>query len=299
MLVLDEARVGELLRMEDLEPAIEQALIDFSAGRAVQPVRSVLAIPGQEAWWGLMPAIYGDLMGIKLVMVYPRNAQSGLSTHQATIQLFRASTGEPLALMDGRLITEMRTAAVSAVATRLLSAPGARTLAILGSGVQARSHARALRSVRDFDDIRIWSPTPENARRCADEVGARAMTSAAEAVRGADVVVTATHSVHPVLHGDWLGEHTYVNAIGGLPAARRELDNATMRGVVVVESRAAASVESGDIVQSGAPIYAELGELLAGARPMPAGCRVVFKSVGIGVEDLAAAALVYRAAMLH
>ncbi|MCU1259295.1 MAG: Ornithine cyclodeaminase [Bryobacterales bacterium] len=293
MLIIDEARVRELLSLEELIPAMERALIDFSAGRVTQPVRSILTIPEHGGFWGLMPAVYGDLMGVKLVMAYERNAQIGLPTRLATIQLFRASTGEPLALMDGRLITELRTAAVSAVATRLLSSPSARTIAILGSGVQARSHARAMRMVRDFGDVRVWSPTAENARRCAVEIGGRAMESAEAAVRGADVVVTATHAAAPVLRGEWLGEATYVNAIGGLPATRRELDDEVMRGVVVVESRAAAGMESGDIVQAGATIYAEIGELLAGTRAMPVRGRVVFKSVGIGVEDLAAAGIVY------
>jgi ornithine cyclodeaminase/alanine dehydrogenase-like protein (mu-crystallin family) len=292
---IGEERVRELLRMEELIPAMRQALIDFSAGHVTQPVRTILALPEHGGLWGLMPAIYGDVMGIKLVMVYENNARHGLPTHLATIQLFRASTGEPLATMDGRLITEMRTAAVSAVATRLLAPQQARTLAILGSGVQARSHARALRMVRSFDDVRVWSPNAEHCARCAAEIGARAAASAEEAVRGADVVVTATHAKEPVLRGEWLGHDTYVNAIGGLPATRRELNNAVMLGAIVVESRAAASVESGDIVRSGAQIYGELGELLNGTRSLPAERRIVFKSVGIGVEDVAAAGLVYRA----
>ncbi len=210
---------------------------------------------------GLHAAIRGATMAVKQVMVYEGNARLGC-THLATIQLFRAATGELLANMDGGLITELRTAAVSAVATRLLSPESSCVLAVLGSGVQARAHASALRLVRHFDDVRVWSPNAAHARNCAEHIGARAMVSAEDAVRGADVVITATHAAEPVLRGAWLGERTYVNAIGGLPVPRRELDDETMRGWVVVDSRAAASRESGDIAGSGALIYAELGELL-------------------------------------
>jgi|SRR5579884_376561 len=186
---LDEAAVRKALRWETLIPALEEALVDFSAGRVLQPVRMSMHIREHRAFFGLMPAVYRDVMGAKLVTVYPDNGARGLPTHLAVIQLFRADTGEPLAAMDGRLITEMRTAAVSAIATRLLARADARALAILGSGVQAHAHVEALRLVRRFDDLRVWSRTPEHARRFAGETGARAL-SAEEAVRGADVVVT-------------------------------------------------------------------------------------------------------------
>ena len=191
MLCFSEEQVRGLLRLEDLIPAMERALIDFSAGRIRQPVRSVVPVPEHGGLWGLMPAVCGDVLGIKLVTVYEGNAGRGLPTHQAAIELFRSATGEPLATMDGRLITELRTAAVSAVATRLLAKPDARILAILGSGVQARAHARALRLVRPFEEIRLWSRTREHAARCAEEIGAKAMDAEA-AVRDADVVVTVT-----------------------------------------------------------------------------------------------------------
>jgi len=203
MIYLDEEQVRALLRLEDLIPAMENALIDFSAGRIRQPVRSILAIPEHGGLWGLMPAVCGDVMGIKLVTVYEGNAKRGLPTHQAVIQLMAADNGEPLVAMDGRLITELRTAAVSAVATRLLAKPAARVLAILGSGVQARAHAHALRLVRPFEEIRVWGRTMKHAERCADEIGGKAM-DAESAVRGADVVVTVTYSAEPVLKGAWL-----------------------------------------------------------------------------------------------
>lgn len=293
MRFLDEEQVRRGVRWEDLIPAMRQALIDFSAGRVLQPLRSMLPVAEHGGLLGVMPAIYQDLMGAKLVTFFPGNAARKLHTHHAVIQLFRCSTGEPLAVMDGRLITALRTAAVSAVATDLLASPKARVLAILGSGVQARSHLEALRLVRAFDDIRVWSRTPEHAGRFARETGARAMP-AEEAVRGAGVVVVATSSNTPVLRGEWLNQTAHVNAVGAVGPALRELDDAVMRGAVVVESREAAVRESGDIILSGAPIYAEIGELLAGTQAMPPGGRTVFKSVGIAVEDLAAARLVYE-----
>jgi ornithine cyclodeaminase/alanine dehydrogenase-like protein (mu-crystallin family) len=295
MQIFDEARVRTLLRFDTLIPAMERALTDLSAGRVQQPLRSIIPVTAHAGLFGLMPAVYGDVLGAKLVVVYPGNAARGLHTHLATVHLFRATTGEPLATLDGRLITEMRTAAVSAVATRLLSRPDAHVLAILGSGVQARSHVTALRLVRAFDEIRIWSPTTAHAQQFATEVGGVAMPAEA-AVRGADVVVTVTGSGEPVLRGAWLAEGAHVNAVGAVGPTRRELDEDAMRGAVVVESREAALAESGDILLANAPIYAELGELLAGTKPLPRARHTVFKSLGQAVEDLAAARLVYDAA---
>ena len=275
---------------------MERALIDFSAGRVGQPVRGIIPVPQHDGLFGYMPAVWGDVMGAKLVSVFHRNTARGLPTHLATIQLFRSTTGEPLATMDGRLITELRTAAVSAVATRLLARPDAHVLAVLGSGVQAHSHVSALQLVRDFDEIRVWSRSPERAQRFATAVGGRAM-EAEDAVRGADVVVTVTGSPTPVLHGAWLSPGTMVNAVGAVGPTRRELDDDAMKGSVVVDSRAAAAVEAGDLLLAHAPVYAELGELLARTKPLPANGPIVFKSLGIAVEDLAAAQLVYEAAI--
>ncbi len=291
---LEEDAIRPLLRLQDLIPAMEQALIDFSFGRVLQPVRSIVPIPQHNGLMGLMPAVYGNLMGTKLVNVYPDNVQRGLTTHQAIIVLFDAASGIPLAIMDGRLITELRTAAVSAVATRLLSSPTASSLAILGSGVQARAHFRALSLVRKFDEVRVWSRNAESASALAKEIGATA-TSAENAVRGADVVVTVTNSPEPVLHGKWLKPGALVNAVGAVGPSRREVDSDAMRGAVIVDSREAALQESGDVLLANATIYAELGELLSGTKEPPHAEVVVFKSLGIAVEDLAAATLVLDA----
>ncbi len=294
-LFLGEDEVRRHLRMEDLIPVMEKALIDFSAGKVIQPVRSVIAVDPPGGFFGMMPAL-AEGLGIKIVTFYPPNAERGIPTHMATIFLVERETGAPLAVMDGRLITEMRTAAVSAVATRFLASSDAKTLALLGSGVQARSHVEALRLVRPFDQIRIWSPTAAHAERFAEEIGGKAMT-AEKAVQGADVIVTATSSKTPVLCGGWLKPGCHVNAVGACRFDWRELDDETMQNVVFVDSREAALVESGDIILSGAEIHGELGEALAGKVDSHRTRTTIFKSLGMAVEDIAAAMLVYRAAL--
>ncbi len=274
---------------------MEKALTDFSAGNVIQPVRSIIKVDPPGGFLGLMPALTPDGLGLKAVTFYPSNTERGIPTHMATIFLVDPQTGTPLAIMDGRLITEMRTAAVSAVATKLLAPADARILAILGSGVQARSHVEALRLVRRFNEIRVWSPTKEHAQLFAEEIGAKSM-SAEEAVRGADVVVTATNSTTPVLKGSWLKPDCHVNAVGACRPDWRELDDAAMADVVFVDSREGAMKESGDVIFSGTKIYAELGEALAGKVPPRANETTIFKSLGMAVEDIAAALLVYRSA---
>src|SRR3979411_871657 len=187
-LFLNEEQVRQHLRMEELIPAMEKALTDFSAGKVTQPVRSVIKVDPPGGFYGMMPALTPEGLGRKIVTLYPPNAECGIPTHMATIFLVDPETGTPLAVMDGRLITEMRTAAVSAAATKLLASPDAKVLAILGSGVQARSHVEALRLVRNFQEIRVWSPNAAHAEEFAKEVGAK-VTSAEAAVRGADVIV--------------------------------------------------------------------------------------------------------------
>jgi len=298
---LAEEQVRELLTYEALIPAVEQALISLSAGKIQQPLRSILRVPEHDGLFGLMPAIDGDLIGVKMVSLYEGNARPGeaqasaLPTHQAVIQLLSAQTGEPLVAMDGRLITEMRTAAVSAVAVRLLAPENAKVLTILGSGVQARSHIRALRLVRNFTDVRVWSRTEAHARRFADESGARVLPSAEEAVRGADVVVNVAATRVPLVQGAWLRPGMVVCAVATVGPDRRELDDAAMQGFLVVESRPSAMRESGDLIGANLEPNAELGELLAGNRP-PASPEkwVIFKSLGVGATDLAAARLVWR-----
>jgi ornithine cyclodeaminase/alanine dehydrogenase-like protein (mu-crystallin family) len=294
-LFLNEEGVRQHLRMVDLIPAMEKALIDFSAGKVTQPVRSFIKVDPPGGFLGLMPALTPDGLGLKAVTFYPSNAERAIPTHMATIFLVDQETGTPLAIMDGRLITEMRTAAVSAVATKLLEAPDSEGLAILGSGVQARSHVEALRLVRHFEEVRVWSPKQEHAKQFAEEIGATAV-SAEEAVRGADVVVTVTSSKTPVLKGSWLKDGCHVNAIGACRPDWRELDDEAMSNVIFVDSREGAVKESGDIILSGAKIYAELGEALAGKVPSRANETTIFKSLGMAVEDIAAAMLVYRSA---
>jgi ornithine cyclodeaminase/alanine dehydrogenase-like protein (mu-crystallin family) len=289
---LTEDQIRAVLSYDDLIPAIRQALMEFSAGRVVQPLRSVMKVASHSGWFAVMPAIYGGVMGAKMVTFYPGNVELEKHTHMAMIQLFRSDTGEPLAVMDGRLITEMRTAAVSAVAVDCLALRDVKVLGILGSGVQARSHVKALAGVRRFEEIRVWSRSEENARRFADEVGAR-VTSAEDAVTGADVVLTLTSSPVPVLQGKWLKKDAVVCAVGAVTPERRELDDEVMRGVVVVESREAAMREPGDILLAKAEVTAEIGELLNGASFDRRDRPVVFKSVGIAIEDIAAASLVY------
>ena len=291
---LNEQQVRHHLRMADLIPAMEKALIDFSAGKVTQPVRSVVKVDPPGGFLGLMPALTPEGLGLKAVTFYPSNAEHGIPTHMATIFLVDPETGTPLAIMDGRLITEMRTAAVSAAATKLLAAPESKILAILGTGVQARSHAEALRLVRNFEEIRVWSPTREHAQQFAKEIGAIAV-SAEEAVRGADVVVTVTNSKTPVLKGSWLKSGCHVNAIGACRPDWRELDDEAMANIVFVDSREGALKESGDLILSGGNIYAELGEALADKIPSRSNETTIFKSLGMAVEDIAAAMLVYRA----
>ena len=279
--------------MQDLIPAMTEALSNLSSGRAVQPVRVVVPVAEHHGFFGVMPAFAGAL-GAKLVTWYPDN--QGVPTHHAIVQLFRPETGEPLVTMDGTLITEMRTGAVSAVATDWLARREASVLAILGSGVQARSHLEALRLVRSFRDVRVWSP--RTAREFAAVHGVRAVSSAEEAVRGADVIVVATMSRVPVLSGAWLAPGAHVNAVGAVRPDWRELDDDVLaRSRLFVESREAASRESGDVMASRG-IVAEIGEVVAGVAHGRETLDEItlFKSVGVAVEDVATANLVYRLA---
>lgn len=291
--ILDEDDVRRLLSIRDLVPAVEGALADLSAGRAVQPLRTVVPVADHEGFLGVMPA-YAGALGAKLVTFFPDNRD--VPTHHAIVVLFRPETGEPLVIMDGRLLTEMRTGAVSAAATKALARADASVLAILGSGVQARSHLEALRLVRNFREVRVWSP--RRAKEFAEEFVVQAADSAEGAVRGADVVVVATTSKTPVLHGEWLSPGAHVNAVGASRPDWRELDDDVLsRARIFVESREAASRESGDVIAAGR-IDGEIGEVFAGKAPGRTSAQEItlFKSVGVAVEDLAAADLVYRAA---
>ena len=303
---ISDQEVRTVLTYKALIPAIREALIDFSAGRVNQPPRTILradnADDRRNGWFAVMPAIAGDVMGVKTVTWYPGNDELGLHTHMAIVELLNRATGEPLAVMDGRLITEMRTAAVSAVAYAALaplhfdSAPG--SFGILGSGVQARAHIAALRHVwLEMDEIRIWSRNPANAKRLADETtNARAV--AIEEASSADVVLTATSARVPILRGAFLKRNALVFAVGATGAGLRELDDdAMLSSYVIAEARSCVERESGDVLLSGAKVQADLGEILADASSarIPRDCPIVSKSVGMAIEDITAARLVWQA----
>jgi ornithine cyclodeaminase len=314
-IILTEQDVRIVLAMDDLIEAMDAALVQFSTGRVTQPLRSVVEVQPQNAFFGVMPADVPALpaLGAKLVTVFHDNAAAGLPTHLANIVLLDRGTGEMLALVDGRYITEARTAAVSAVSVRLLARGDAGTLAIIGSGVQARSHLDAIARVRTLREVRVWSPNDERRAAFVREMRPRvavpvtAMSSARQAVDGADLVVLATASREPVVQGEWIGSGAHVCAVGACRPDQREMDTALVaRARVFVDSRTGARAEAGDLVlpmKEGAfgpeHIVAELGEVAAGrvaGRASPDEV-TVFKSLGIAVEDLAAAHLAYQRAV--
>lgn len=306
-LVLTEADLAPLFDTRALVDLMERTLAAFSAGRVRQPVRTVVWMPEHESGFGVMPGAMpdGGPAGLKLVALAPRNAQRGLPTHLATILVLDPVTGALVALLDGRLVTEKRTAAVSAAAARRLAVPGAGTLALLGSGVQAASHLEAYAAVLPLTEVRVWSPTAERreafARAHDGTHGApvRATASAEEAVRGANLVVTATSAREPVLRGAWLAAGAHVAAVGASTAQFRELDaEAVRRSRVWVDSLAAAKVEAGDLLAAEREgdwsmdrVVGELGAVFAGSVPGRGDAREVtlFKSLGLACEDLATA----------
>jgi ornithine cyclodeaminase/alanine dehydrogenase-like protein (mu-crystallin family) len=309
MLVLNQEEVERLLDMEGCIAAMEGALAALARGEVHVPLRFVMRPGDEPSLLGLMPAHRAGgtpLYSLKTVAVFPDNPKRGLDAHQGTVTLFDGETGEVRVLMNASAITAIRTAAVSAVATRLLARKDARVLGILGAGVQARSHLEALPLVRNFDTVRIFSRTLEHAQALAAQVGAEAVDTAEEAVRDADVVVTATSSAEPVLAREWLKPGAHVNAIGGDPPQMTELDTATIAdSAFYVDRRESAEAEAGDYraaVESGAigpdHIRAELGELVIGVKPGRSSEEeiTVFRSLGLAVEDLAAAEYVLRRA---
>jgi ornithine cyclodeaminase len=309
VLVLNQEEVERLLDMEGCIEAMADALGSLARGEVQVPLRFIVRPEDGTSLLGLMPAHRAGgspLYSLKTVAVFPDNPKRGLDAHQGTVTLFDGETGEVRAIMNASAITAIRTAAVSAVATRLLAREDAHELAILGAGVQARSHLEAMRLVRDFDRVRIYSPTAEHAHALAEEAGADAVSSAEEAVSGADVVVTATNATEPVLRLDWLKPGTHVNAIGGRPPQMTELDPMTIAAAALyVDRRESAESEAGDYrraVEEGAigpgHIRGEIGEVLIGATPGRSGPEelTVFRSLGLAVEDLAAAEYVVRRA---
>lgn len=293
MRFVDEATVAAVLRWEELIPAMRRTMIGFSAGAIAQPTRRIIDVEPHGGYFGAMPAASATALGAKLLTFYPGNGARGLPTHMAVIVLFAPETGEPLVTMDGRLITEMRTAAVTATFVDAVAAPDARSLAVLGAGLQGASHIEALRTLRRFDDLRIWNRTPERAQRLAAHAGGRAM-GCEEAVRGADVVVVATASTEPVIDGRWLKPGAKVASVGWSGRDGAELDAATMANVVIVDSREGTQTESGNVRRYAPRIRGELGELLAGRCTVDPRETVVFDSIGMACEDVAAAALAWE-----
>lgn len=314
MILLDEAGVRSLLTMDDLIATMGEALADFSAGRVIQPLRTVMEVGRDKSFYGVMPASLPGrpALGTKLVSVFESNSARGLTTHLATIVLMDPETGALLAVMDGRYITEARTAAVSAVSVQHLARPGAGVLALIGSGVQARSHLEAISRVRPLREVRVWSPNAGrvqafvNVMQPGSAAPIAAAASAEEAVRGADIVALVSSAKEPVVHGDWIADGAHVCAVGACRPTQREMDAALVaRADLYVDSRQAALSEAGDIVlaiRDGAidasHILAELGDVVSGREPgrTSATAVTIFKSLGMAVEDVAAAHLVYERA---
>jgi ornithine cyclodeaminase len=333
---MTEPDVKAVLTMDDLIETMASALQRFSTGRVVQPVRPTIPVAA-DAFFATMPAFVhgtgagpapGAALGAKLVTVFAGNAARGLHTHLATIVLLDAETGALLALLDGRYITEARTAAVSAVSSRLLARRGASSLAIIGSGVQARSHLDALSRVHQLRQVTVWSPNKLHRDRFVEEAktttgsdtrqtpsqilrSVSAVDHAGEAVVGADIIVIASSSTTPVLENGWVKPGAHVISVGATRPTHREMDPALVaRARLFVDSRAAALVESGDIVmgiQEGRftteHIVAELGELVDRSATGQSAGRTsdaevtIFKSLGMAVEDVTAADLAYRRAV--
>jgi ornithine cyclodeaminase len=309
--LLSEQDVRIVLSMGDLIDAMESALAQFSSRAVTQPLRSVIEVGLQKAFVGVMPAFISDpaALGTKVVSVFGSNAAVGLPTHLATIVLLDPMTGELLAIMDGRFITEARTAAVSAVATKHLARADASRLAIVGSGVQARSHLAAIAMVRSLREVRVWSPAHDHRTAFVREMRPRveapilAAASARDAVDGADLIVLATAAREPVVRSEWIAEGAHICAVGACRPDQREMETALVgRGRVFVDSREGALAEAGDIViplRAGAfdetHLSGELGEVVLGTVKGRTSATdvTIFKSLGMAVEDVAAAHLAY------
>lgn len=285
-----------------LIPPLETALANFSRGSdggVMQPVRTVVPVAKHRGFLGVMPAYSAteDALTTKLVTFYEGHSNtSTVPSHQASVLLFEPSNGSLLAVMDGNVITAKRTAAVSAIATKFLKPRDSEVLCILGAGVQAYSHYEIFTEQFSFKEVRMWNRTRENAEKFASTVqgDVRVCSSVQEAVTGADVIITVTMATEPILFGEWVKPGAHINAVGASRPDWRELDDELMKqAVLYVDSREAALKESGDVLLSGADIFAELGEVVSGAKPALCEKTTVFKSLGMAVEDLVAAKLVY------
>ena len=287
-----EAKIAEVLEWEPLIDTIEAAMASFSAGEVAQPVRQMVPVPGHDAIIAAMPAV-GEAMAVKVVTLYHDNAGTDLPTHQAVILVFDKTNGSPLATLDGRLITEMRTAAGSAAAARKCAVSEPEIVTIMGNGVQARAHVEALAAVRSWRELRLWSRNPDTGAAVADELGATFLADAEQAIRDADIVACTTSATEPILSGGWLKPGAFVASVGWNGAEGGELDDAAMANCVLVESVDAARDQAGDIRASGCDIFAEVGEIYAGTKTVPAGATVIYDSIGIAIMDVAAAKLAY------
>ncbi|MBP7569490.1 MAG: ornithine cyclodeaminase family protein [Acidobacteria bacterium] len=312
--LLSERDVRSLASTEDLVPAMAEALTAFSTGAMSQPSRTALWVGEERAFYGLMPAYLParGALGTKLITYFTANPARGLPAHYATIVLLDSKTGALVAVMDGAYITQIRTAAVSLLAVRHLATRPVQRLAVFGCGVQARGHVLALgRLLPSLEEVRVWSPH-EELPGFVDEMSAgvrpvvRAAADGEDAVRGADLVVTVTSSPVPVVEREWVEQGALVISVGACRPDHREIDPALLAsGRLFVDSREAALAESGDVIQGISEgrfgpdhIEAELGEVIAG-RPIAGngGDPVIFKSLGLAVEDVAAADVVYRRAV--
>jgi ornithine cyclodeaminase/alanine dehydrogenase-like protein (mu-crystallin family) len=308
LLILNEHEVERLLTMPACIGVMEEALSALARGEVHNPLRQAIRAAGANGLLGLMPAYRGGdaaVYSLKEVCVFPGNPARGLDTHLGAVLLHSGETGQLLAVMNASAITAIRTAAVSALATRLLARDDAHTLAIIGAGVQARTHLEAIPLVRNIDDVRIVSRTAAKAEALA-RTGVRVVASVEEAVRGADIVVTATSSREPVLKREWLADGVHINAVGSSIAVARELDTATVAAAALFVDRRESTVnESGDYLfalREGAitegHIRAEIGDILIGreAGRTSAGEITLFKSLGLAVEDLFAAQFLFEKA---
>ncbi|HEX7078483.1 MAG TPA: ornithine cyclodeaminase family protein [Candidatus Eisenbacteria bacterium] len=315
ILVLSRDDVRASLPMADCIDAMERALSALAAGDALTPLRAILPLPDRRGLLGVMPSILGaaGVAGVKAITVMPGNHGSELDAHQGAVLLFETGRGRLLAVLDASALTEIRTAAVSGAATRRLARTDAGDLAILGSGIQARAHLAAMRAVRPIRRVRVWSRRRAQAEAFAAREARRhgaaveAVATAREAVSGAEIVCTTTAATEPVLEGAWVAPGTHVNAVGACLPTAREVDTETVRRArVIVDRRESALHEAGDLlipIREGAVpadwIAGELGDLFLERIVGRRSDREVtlFKSLGLAVEDLAAAEVAYRNAI--
>jgi ornithine cyclodeaminase len=315
ILILTHAEVEELLPVSECIPIMAEALADLARGRVYQPLRMVITPPHADGDMALMPSYRSGeraAYGVKTVCFFPGNPAKGLDSHQGSVMLFSGETGELAALMNASAITAIRTAAVSGVATRLLARDDASELAIIGSGVQARAHIEAMACVRPIKRARVASLRVEHARKFAEELGRRysfpiePVESVESAVRGADLIVTATTAAEPIVMLEWISPGAHLNVVGSSIPTTREVDSVTMAGAsLFVDRRESTINEGGDYLfalREGAigpdHIKGEIGEVLIGAKRGRTSAQEItlFKSLGLAVEDLASADYLYRKA---